>query len=67
MVGEDTVRLEFTEAFLGALAMPKALRDQLTAQANEYIASSVGAEETLRIDSVAISPGKIVVTGERLE
>lgn len=67
VVGEDTVQLEFTEAFLGALAMPKALRDQLAAQANEYIASSLGAEQTLRIDSVAISPGKIVVTGERLE
>lgn len=67
VITEDTVEIEFTEALLGALAMPKVLRDQLSAQANEFLASNVGEAQGLRIDSVEISPGKIVVTGERLE
>lgn len=67
VVAEDTLRIEFTEAKLGALIMPAALRDELTSRANEFLADEVGTEHGLRIDSVEISPGKIVVTGERLE
>ena len=67
VVGEETVEIVFTEAKLGALAMPKALRDQLAIQANEFVAANVGAAQGLRIDSVEIMPGKIIVTGERLE
>ena len=67
VVSEDTVRIEFTEAKLGALTMPEALRDQLTAQANEFLDENVGETQGLRIDSVEILPGKIIVTGERLE
>ncbi len=67
VISEDTVKIEFTEALLGALAMPKALRDQLSAQANEFLASNVGETQGLRIDNVEIIPGKIIVTGERLE
>jgi hypothetical protein len=67
VVGEETVSIEFTEAKLGALAMPKALRDQLAIQANEFVQSNVGTAQGLRIDNVEIVPGKIIVTGERLE
>ena len=67
VITEETVEIEFTEALLGALAMPKALRDQLSAQANDFLASNVGEAQGLRIDSVEITPGKITVTGERLE
>ncbi|MDE2815324.1 MAG: hypothetical protein OXK81_01320 [Chloroflexota bacterium] len=67
VVSEETVRIAFTEAKLGALTMPEALRDQLTAQANEYLDANVGETQGLRIDSVEIIPGKIIVTGERLE
>ena len=66
VVSEDSVQIEFTEAKIGALAMPKALRDQLTEQANVFIDENVGETQGLRIDSVEILPGKIVVTGERL-
>ena len=66
VVAEETVRIVFTEAKLGALTMPEALRDQLTAEANKFIDSNVGATQGLRIDSVEIIPGKIIVTGERL-
>lgn len=66
VVSEDSVQIEFTEAKLGALAMPKALRDQLTVQANEFIDSNVGETQGLRIESVEIIPGRIIVTGERL-
>ena len=66
VVAEETVRIVFTEAKLGAIAMPGALRDQLTEEANRYIDSNVGATQRLRIDSVEIVPGKIIVTGERL-
>ncbi len=66
VVSDDTVQIEFTEARLGALVMPKALLDPLTVQANEFLADEVGAESGLRIESVEILPGKIVVTGERL-
>ncbi len=58
--------MELTEANLGALPMPKALRDQLTEQANRFISDNVGAARGLRIDSVEIAPGTIRVTGERL-
>ena len=67
VVSEETVEIVFSEAKLGALAMPKALRDQLAIQANEFVASNVGAAQGLRIDSVEILPGKIIVAGERLE
>ena len=67
VVSEDTVQIEFTEARLGALVMPKALLDPLTVQANEFLAEEIGAESGLRIESVEILPGKIVVTGERVE
>lgn len=67
VVADDTVRIEFTEAKLGALVMPAALRDELTNRANEFLVGEVGTQHGLRIDSVEISPGKIVVTGERLE
>ena len=67
VVSDDTVQIEFTEARLGALVMPKALLDPLTVQANEFLADEVGAESGLRIESVEILPGKIVVTGERVE
>ena len=66
VVSDDTVQIEFTEARLGALVMPKALLDPLTVQANEFLAEEIGAESGLRIESVEILPGKIVVTGERL-
>ena len=66
VVAEETVRIVFTEAKLGALTMPEALRDQLTEEANKFIDSNVGATQDLRIDSVEIIPGKIIVTGERL-
>ena len=66
IIAGDTVRMELTEANLGALPMPKALRDQLTEQANRFIADNVGAARGLRIDSVEIAPGTIRVTGERL-
>ena len=66
LIAGDTVRMELTEANLGALPMPKALRDQLTEQANRFIADNVGAARGLRIDSVEIAPGTIRVTGERL-
>ena len=67
VVSDDTVQIEFTEARLGALVMPKALLDPLTVQANEFLAEEIGAESGLRIESVEILPGKIVVTGERVE
>ncbi len=67
VVGEDTVQIEFTEARMGAFLMPEALRDQLTEQANTFLAREVGPARRLRIDSVEIVPGKIIVTGERLE
>ena len=67
VVGEDTVQIEFTEARMGAFLMPQALRAQLTEQANTFLAREVGAERGLRIDSVEIVPGKIIVSGERLE
>ncbi len=67
VVSEETVEIVFTEAKLGALAMPKALRDQLAIQANEFVAANVGASQGLRIDSVEILPSKIIVAGERLE
>ena len=38
VVSDDTVQIEFTEARLGALVMPKALLDPLTVQANEFLA-----------------------------
>lgn len=66
VVGEDSVQIAFTEAKLGALIMPKALRDQLTERANEFLDENVGETQGLRIDSVEIVPGKIIVTGERL-
>ena len=66
VVSDDTVQIEFTEARLGALVMPKALLDPLTVQANEFLAEEIGAESGLRIESVEILPGKIVVTGERV-
>ena len=66
VVGEDSVQIEFTEAKLGALVMPAALRDQLTERANEFLDENVGETQGLRIDSVEILPGKIIVTGERL-
>lgn len=66
VVGEDSVQIEFTEAKLGALVMPTALRDQLTERANEFLDENVGETQGLRIDSVEILPGKIIVTGERL-
>ncbi len=65
VVGEESVQIEFTEAKLGALAMPRALRDQLTERANEFLDENVGETQGLRIDSVEILPGKIIVTGER--
>ncbi len=66
VVGEESVQVEFSEARLGALVMPEALRDQFALQANQYLAESVGVGEGLRIDSVEIDPGMITVTGERL-
>ena len=67
IVGDDTVQIKFTEARMGAFLMPEALRDQLTEQANTFLAREVGAARRLRIDNVEIVPGKIIVTGERLE
>lgn len=66
IIAGDTVRMELTEANLGALPMPKTLRDQLTQQANRFIGDNVGTARGLRIDSVEIAPGMIRVTGERL-
>lgn len=66
VVADDTVKIEFTEAKLGALLMPAALRDELTKRANDFLASEVGADRGLRIDSVEINPGTIAVNGERL-
>ncbi len=67
VVGEETVQIEFTEAKLGTFTMPNALRDQLSGLANEFLDENVGETQGLRIESVEILPGKIIVTGERLE
>ncbi len=67
VVGEESVQVAFSEARLGALVMPEALRDQFALQANQYLAENIGVGEGLRIDSVEIDPGTITVTGERLQ
>ena len=58
VVSDDTVQIEFTEARLGALVMPKALLDPLTVQANEFLAEEIGAESGLHIESVAYLAGQ---------